>query len=245
MAIIKDKGFILRTFDFRETSKIVHIFTKKLGKVHGLLKGFRRGKKEFTTSLDSFSLNEFIFYQSRNPLWLVSSADMIYNFPYLRENLEKNLIANYIVEFIDKISPLNFPSSEIYSLIKESLLFLREDYSRKILYIFQIKALQFSGFKPSLISCIKCNREIINKGYFSVKLGGLLCSECLRYDKFSKEISEELILSLKYIQKNDFKKALRIKLKESRETELIEILEEFISYHLDTKIKSLYSLKNS
>ncbi|HEC68800.1 MAG TPA: DNA repair protein RecO, partial [Candidatus Omnitrophica bacterium] len=74
MAIIKDKGFILRTFDFRETSKIVHIFTKKLGKVHGVLKGFRRGKKEFTTSLDSFSLNEFIFYQSRNPLWLVSSA---------------------------------------------------------------------------------------------------------------------------------------------------------------------------
>ncbi len=242
MSIVKDVGFILKTFDFGETSKIVHIFTRDFGKVHGLLKGFKRSKKEFTTSLDLCSLNEFVFYQSRSSLWLVSSADIIHNFPYLKENLKKNSIANYIVELVDKISPLHLSSKGIFYLIKDSLFSLKGNSEKKIFYIFQIKILQEVGFKPSLTFCIKCNKEIVRRGFFSVKLGGLLCPFCLSYDKFSRRISEELILTLKYIQSKKFKIALRVCLGQKIETELKEILEEFFSYHLDTKIKSFFSM---
>jgi len=242
MGIKKDTGFVLRAFDFRETSKIVHVFTRNSGKIYGLLKGFRSGKKEFTSSLDIFSLNEFILYESRNELWLVSWADLIDDFRHLKESVEKNLIASYIVELVNRVTPLHFPSQKTFGLIQECLSYLEHNPQRKILYIFQIKILELSGFRPHLTACVKCLREIQKRVFFSVNLGGFLCSSCFGYDKLAKELPAELILSLKYIQNNDFKTSLRLSLTPGAEKQIFEILEEFLGYHLDARIKSLSSI---
>lgn len=242
MAIKKDVGFILRAFDFRETSKIVHVFTRNTGKIHGLLKGFRSGKKEFTSCLDTFSLNEFIFYESNKELWLVSWADLIDDFSHLKENVEKNLIASYIVELVDRVTPLHLPSQKTFHLIQDCLSYLEHNPQRKILYIFQIRILELSGFRPHLTACVKCSMEIQKRVFFSVNLGGFLCSTCFGYDKLSKELPAELISSLKYIQNNDFKISLRLSLTPGAEKQIFEILEEFLGYHLDARIKSLSSI---
>ena len=245
MAIKKDRGFVLKTFDFRETSKIAHIFTQNNGKIHGLFKGFSTGKKEFTTTLDTFSLNDFIFYESKNQLWLVSFADIVDSFSYLRQDLEKNLVANYIIELVDKITPLHQACPKIFNLLGESFLYLRDNFQRKILYIFQIRILELSGFQPHITACLKCSGEVQKQAFFSTKLGGFLCAGCAHNDRFSKELSAELISSLKYIQNNDFKIALRLSLSLKTERDLSEILEEFFSFHLDTRIKSLLTIPNS
>ncbi len=242
MAIKKDVGFVLRTFEFRSTSIIAHILTKENGKIHGIFKGFRAGKKHFTTPLSLFSLNEFIFYESRGQLWLFSFADMVDDFPYLKEDLNKNMIAQYIIELANKVLPTHLPAQEIFDLVKESFSYLRDHIDKKILYIFQVKILELSGFRPHLTACIKCNQEIIHNAYFSVKFGGFLCNGCWKYDRYSREVSAELISCLRYIQNNDFELALRLTPSVDTEKRIFVILEDFLKYHLDTKIKSLSSI---
>lgn len=242
MAIKKDFGIVLRTFDFRETSKIAHIFTQHSGKIHGLFKGFSTGKKNFTTTLDTFSLNEFVLYESKSEIWLISFADIIDQFEYLKTDLDKNFIANYIVELVDKVVPLHYPSENIFNLIKESFFYLKNHLSKKILYIFQIRMLELSGFKPHLTSCIKCAKDINDACFFSVRLGGFLCRACFHQDRFAQSISKELTSCLQYIQRHDFKMSLRLTVSDACEKKIFAILEEFLGFHLSTKIKSLTSI---
>ncbi|RKY41328.1 MAG: hypothetical protein DRP76_00065, partial [Candidatus Omnitrophota bacterium] len=66
--IAKDLGIVTKRVNFRETSVVVNIFTKNYGRISGILKGFYRGRKEFTSSLDIFTLNEVLFYPRRSSL---------------------------------------------------------------------------------------------------------------------------------------------------------------------------------
>ena len=76
MAIIKTEAIVLKTFDFRETSLIAHFFTKDHGRVNGILKGIRKDPRKFASTLEPFSSNEIVFYQSVIPActWFPSAT---------------------------------------------------------------------------------------------------------------------------------------------------------------------------
>ena len=75
--IVKTEGIVLKTFDFRETSRIATFFTRDFGKVKGVLKGIRKDPKKFGSSIEKFSVNDIVYYQYRNnDIHLVSHCDM-------------------------------------------------------------------------------------------------------------------------------------------------------------------------
>ena len=55
--IVSTEGIVLKSFDYRETSKIATFFTKQYGKVKGVLKGIRKDPKKFGSHIDQFSVN--------------------------------------------------------------------------------------------------------------------------------------------------------------------------------------------
>lgn len=62
--IVQAQGIVLKTFDFRETSRIATFFTKEYGKIKGVLKGIRKDMKKFGSSVDRFSVNHLVYYTS-------------------------------------------------------------------------------------------------------------------------------------------------------------------------------------
>ena len=75
--IVKTEAIVLKSFDFRETSRIVTFYSREYGKVKGLLKGIRKDPRKFGSSVDRFSVNDIVFYQYRNSdIHLVSQCDM-------------------------------------------------------------------------------------------------------------------------------------------------------------------------
>ena len=86
--ICRDEAIVLKTRDFRETSKIAVFYTKQHGKMSGLFKGIRKEPKKFATTLDVLTFNEIIFYKKRfSELHLVSQCDLRRNFDYLKEDM--------------------------------------------------------------------------------------------------------------------------------------------------------------
>jgi len=88
--ILQTEAIVLKTMDFRETSRIATFFTKDYGKVKGVLKGIRKDHKKFGSNVDKFSVNDIVYYQYRNSdLHLISQCDLRNYFFPIRQDLKK------------------------------------------------------------------------------------------------------------------------------------------------------------
>ena len=238
--ILKAEGIVLKSYDLRETSKIAVFFTKEYGKVAGVLKGIRKDHKKFGSYVDRFSINDIVYYEYRNSdLHLISHCDLKQYFFSIRHDYKKNLAANYILELVDHIMPVEEKNLKIYELMLSFLegLDAVNDID-KLIFIFQIKTLGLSGFKPHLDSCVKCGKKIQAKVRFNSQLGGLMCSHCPSNSAGSLMISQGTIATLLYIEQNNWQKNLRLGLTSVVKKELKYILNHFLVYHLEKQLKS-------
>lgn len=238
--IIKTQGIVLRTYDLRETSKIAIFFTKEFGKLQGVMKGIRKDSRKFGSSVDKFSLNDIVVYKySRNDLHLISECDLTQYFFTIRQDYKKNVAANYILELVNTIMPIETANTSIYDLMLEYLnsLDVERDID-KLVYIFQIKVLLFSGFRPHIDSCVICEKKIEGKARFSMKLGGLICAHCPTSEKTFTVVSKGVVSSILYIEQESWKNCLKLGLTPSIKKEIKYILNNFLIYHLEKKLQT-------
>ncbi len=238
--IIKTEGIVLKHFDFRETSRIVTFFTKDHGKMKGILKGIRKDHRKFGSQADKFSVNDIVYYQYRNSdLHLVSQCDLKSFFFKIRKDLKKTLAASYILELVDYIMPPEEKNEDVYRLMNDYLtsLELALDIS-KLVHIFQIKILLFSGFRPYLDSCLECGQKIKEKARFNLHKGGLMCDRCHMPQHESTLISHGAIASILHIEKSSWEYCLRLTFTDAIKKELKYILNNFLVFHLERHVKS-------
>ena len=238
--ILKTEGIVLKTFDFRETSRIATFFTKDHGKVKGVLKGIRKDPRKFGSHLDKFSVNDIVYYQyRRSDLHLISQCDLKQYFFALRGDYRRNMAAQYALELIDVIMPAEEPCRKIYQLMLDYLgaLETARDID-KLVHVFQVKILLLSGFRPHLDACVKCGEKVEGKAYFSLRSGGLVCAQCPSAETVLTPISKGTIASVLHIEGAPWEKSLRLGLTPTVKRELRYILNKFLVYHLERKIKT-------
>ena len=234
--IKKDLGFVIKRHNFRETSLITTIYTERFGKITGILKGFYTPKREFSSPFDRGSLNEITFYPKKQEIWLVSFVDLVNDYSYLRTNISKAKVAALFLSLVDKVMQHWDSNPLIFELLRECLGALEREDEQKILYIFLIKFLTLSGFKPEINRCLSCHGELDENLYFSISRGGLICHNCFGSVRNLQRISKEAASSLLYIQKHDFPLTLRLRSSARCQAEMFRILEDFLAYHLDVDI---------
>ncbi len=230
----KDLGFVLKRYNFRETSLITSIYTEKFGKIRGILKGFYTNKREFASPLDIFSLNEFLFYPKRSEIWLISHVDMVSDYGYLCSDLAKAKVAGQIFNFVDKVTELWDHNSYIFNLLKNCLDLLANEKESMVLYAFLIKFLTLSGFKPELNHCISCRAVLEEENTFSVSKGGFVCTRCRGQIKDVRVLSQQASRSISYIQNSDFPLVNRLQLTTDCQQEILSVLKSFTTYHFET-----------
>jgi len=238
--IVKTEGIVLKSFDFRETSRIATFFTRDFGKVKGVLKGIRKDPRKFASSVDKFSLNDIIYYQYRNSdIHLVSHCDMKDFYSGLRLDLERMTAASYACEFIDTLMPAEEQNTAIYELTQEFLKSLQTTPDvTKLIQTFQIKILALSGFQPHLEACVRCSKKVVNAPSFSLRLGGLLCVACKNNAPEATPISLGAVATILHLQKNHWEAASRLGMTPFIKKELKYVLNHFLVFHLEKHLRS-------
>jgi DNA repair protein RecO (recombination protein O) len=238
--ILHTQGIVIKSFDFRETSRIVTFYTKSHGKVKGVLKGIRKDSRKFGSSVDKFTVNDIVYYQySRSDLHLVSQCDLVQFYFSIRADYRRTMAANYMLELVDTVMPAEQPNKKIYHLMLDYLKGLEAaNDADKLVHIFQIKVLSLSGFRPHIDACLKCRKEIRGKARFSLKSGGLICERCPAYETDCTVISKGAVASLLHVESNDWVKSLRLGLTNSVRKELKYLLNNFLVYHLGRNIRT-------
>jgi DNA repair protein RecO (recombination protein O) len=240
MSIHKTEALVLNKWDFRETSLIVNFYTRDFGKLSGILKGIKKEPAKFASTLEPFSHNDIVFYKKINSaLHLVSQCDIKDNFDIVRQNIHKVGAASLMTELIDAVMPQEDKNEDVFNLALTSLKELEiNQNSEKIMTIFKIKMLAFSGFKPHFDSCVSCGARMSGHSKFSSALGGLLCTQCYPKDLKARTIFRGTVASILHIEKNEFKNNLNLGMNPQIKKELEVILNSFLNFHLEKELKS-------
>ena len=238
--IAKTEGIVLKSFDFRETSRIATFLTRDYGKVKGVLKGIRKSPAKFGSSVDRFSINDIVYYQYRNcDLHLISHCDMKDYFFGLRRDLKRMIAASYASELVDTVMAVEQQNAEIYQLMQDFLRHVQtvQDIG-KLVHMFQIKILSLSGFRPHLESCVRCLAGLGAGAGFNLRLGGLVCAFCQDVPGEAMAISKGAVASIVHVQKEPWAQAIRLGVSVSVKQELKYVLNHFLVFHLERHLRS-------
>ena len=143
------------------------------------------------------------------------------------------------MELVDAILPPEEKNREVYALMNDYLLSLETASDiNKLVHMFQVKILLYSGFKPHLDSCLECRKKILGQARFSLSQGGLICGTCESVDNSAALISPGAVASILHIEKNSWLGCLRLALSEPIKKELKFVLNNFLVFHLERRLKT-------
>ncbi len=253
--LTKTEAVVLRSLRYRETSKIVTLYTKKFGKLNVVAKGAMLPTSKFGASLEPMSYILAVLYKKETrEIQFLSQADLIKPFLNLYSNFEKMALGLSICEIVYKLIKFEEENPRIFKLIVDTLdkLNVAEKNEINLLWFFIIHILEESGFKINFVSCILCGEKLgdenlSEKIIFSSDRGGFLCSKCGAGAEAKIYYSIVTFKSLVWLERAKVESVTNLKIPSNINNEIHNLLMEYMRRHLDEPInlKSLEVFINS
>lgn len=231
---------ILKGYDFGEADRILTLFTPHLGKLGAIAKGVRKVKSRKAGHVDLFTQSSLFLARGRD-LDVLTQAEMIESFAAMRTDLARSTHAHYVAELVDNFAPERMPNLALYKLAVETFGRLaRAPNLELVMRSFELHLLGVTGYRPQLFRCISCSTSIQpDENRFSSRLGGILCPDCATEDAVAPAISIEALKALRNLQNNESAMLRLQRLDDDVETEIERRLQEYISYRLESRPRSL------
>ncbi len=239
MSIHKTEALVIKTQPFRSSSLIVTFFTPQWGKVRGVVKGVHREGEIRQAGFELFTHAEYIFYEKkRSDLHLISDAAILESQHALRDRLEGIAYASYFCELVDELTEVQDPHPEIFTLLKDSFRFLTVLPPQRIEMVFTTQLLREMGWLPFLESCLECGAKPIEKGFFSIRHGALVCERCKLKDPAAQPVSSGALAMLRAYAKDAFEDGLRLPSSALIESEVKVLMTTFLNYRIGKVLKT-------
>ncbi len=193
MAIHKSEGIILSSADWSESSQTLTVFTPDRGKLTLNVKGSRQLNGKRGRPLRFARLEFTCYLRDGSDSGYLSDVEPIEVFLFEKDGqLGRLTFASGAVELLNNLLTSSDPQPACYQI---TLSFLRmvDSLDKKRLpglfagYILRLTSLL--GFRPNLVGCVGCGREIMpisDKSeeatpiLISIERGGVVCEECRR-----------------------------------------------------------------
>jgi DNA repair protein RecO (recombination protein O) len=183
VAAVRTQSLVIRSVDVMDTSKVVTLFTRDLGKVAALAKGARRVKSPFQAALDLLSVCDIVLlHKASDALDLVTEAALVERFDSLRRDLAALYAGYYIAELLSELTDLHDPHPRLFDAAVVTLRHVGDSSLRpRRLVRFELACLRELGLMPALEACVHCGKEVETTSAlvaFGLATGGVLCPDC-------------------------------------------------------------------
>lgn len=224
-------GLVLSTMPIAEYDKRVVLLTKELGKITAFAKGSRKPKSTLLAATNPFAFGEFELYEGRTS-YNIKKASISNYFRTLTTDINIAYTGFYMLEFAEYFCQENNDEKEMLKLIYQSLRALESSkFSyRLVKLVFELKAMTINGEGPSVFSCMHCHKTE-NLYYFSVKRGGIFCSNCKSGQK-TKHIQDSTRYTMQHIISSSIEKLYTFQVSEEVLSELEEIMSDYITTYV-------------
>lgn len=239
--IIKTEAVVLSKIKYGDTSYIISLYTKGLGKISAIVKGARSPKSKLGLVTDPVNHLQIVLYKKdTRELQIISSADLISNFTELKSDFEKLKYSQAIIELVKKLTVDHEVNSKLYDGIVRILELLNTSNEKPNILFgrFFLFFLGELGYEMSLDRCSSCGKPLDPKDGLSFNFStGILCHVC-RKEKAESYIFTPELFNYLYCLKSRKK----IEAQEKLADNAITFLESYLKYHVPD-FKGIQSLQ--
>jgi DNA repair protein RecO (recombination protein O) len=176
-------ALVIGSVNIMETSKVVTLFTRDMGKLAVLAKGANRPKSPFHAALDLLDVCDIVVIRKASEaLDLLTEAALQERFDSLRRDLAALYAGYYIAELLAGLTELHDPHPKLFDAAVVTLRNLGDPGLRmRRLFRFELACLRELGVMPALEECVHCGKVIeasTDRVAFSLSAGGVLCASC-------------------------------------------------------------------
>lgn len=184
------RALVVRGTDWSETSRIVTLFTRELGKIRALAKGGRRLQSTFEIALDLLTVCDvMVIRKGQGGLDLLTEARVVERFPQLRADMRCLYAGYYVAELLADGTQDYDPHPDLFESAVHFLHALTPGQDRDTLNLqrvaFELVWLQELGYRPRLDACAACGAVMSpaqdgQRIGYSPSAGGVVCPRCFR-----------------------------------------------------------------
>jgi DNA repair protein RecO (recombination protein O) len=242
--IYRTEAIVLKGYDYGEADRILTLLTANSGKLRAIAKGVRRTKSRMSGHVDLFTRSSLLIARGRQ-LDIVTQADTLENFRPMRNDLWKSSLCHYIAELLDGFSAENLASYPLYILAVTTLRRVAATRDLElVLRSFELQLLALTGYRPQLHRCLNCDSAIQPQtNRFSFAMGGVLCPGCASVDGAAPAVSVSALKLMRNLQTNEHSTLALSHVPEDIHREVEHRLQEYISYRLETRPRSIAFLE--
>ncbi|WP_400164070.1 DNA repair protein RecO [Brevibacillus sp. TJ4] len=237
--LVKWEGIVIRGVDYGESSKVVTLFTRELGKLAIMARGAKKAKSRIAAVSQLFTHGYYLCKAGPGSgMPDLSQGDVVNSYKAMRLDLSATAYAAYMAELLDRLTHEREANPYLFQLLVHMLQYLNEGRDAEILCrIFETKMLQVAGISPQLSGCVMCGEQ--REPYvFSIGQGGLLCPACVASDPYAIAITPSTWKMLRLFQVFDVERLGEIEVKQATRTQLKHVLRSYMDEHLDLRLKS-------
>jgi DNA repair protein RecO (recombination protein O) len=229
------EAIVLKHADWGEADRILTLFTRQQGKIRALGKSVRKIRSRRAGHLEPFTHVQLQLAKTRD-MPIITQAETIDAHMPLREDLVSIGHASYVVELLDKFTYEEGENLSLFNLLARTFMRLSvgEHNPLVVLRYYEVRLLDYVGYRPELIHCVSCGAKIQPEDqYFSSAAGGVLCPRCGRETGGAAPISEDALRYLRHFQRSSFAEAARAHPSPETHRELEGILQGYLTYVLE------------
>lgn len=239
--LYRTDAIILRRADFGEADRMLTVLSAERGKLRLLAKGVRKTTSRKAGHVELFMLTNMLVAKGRT--WdIVSQADIIEPYRFLREDLDKTSRAYYLAELVDRFTEENDPNAPLFELLALTLAHLEHvDDPFIVLRYFELHLLALAGFQPQLHFCVACQEplEPVENNYFHFVDGGALCPTHGPARPNAEILPLSVLKVLRFLQTEPWEKVTKLQLTPTTRQQVESLLLGYITFLLERQLKSV------
>lgn len=232
---------IIKSIDYRETDKLVTIFSEKEGKLGAIARGIKKPGSSLRACIQPFC-HSLLFFHRGKGLDLITQGRLFNFYGNSREDIERTLYCVYLMELLDKALMERMAMPRLFRLTLAVLDEIDDNgLNPLILRYFEMQLLIQLGYRPVLDHCINCGQQGNMLKYFSLPAGGILCPDCAAGENDGLVLSGEVLGLLRLMQTGKLATLQRVRASTTAQGSLEFFLERYLEYHLERR----FNMKNT
>ena len=237
--IIDVEGIIINSKDYKDSSKILDIFTKDYGVIGVIAKGCKSLKSNLRSVTDKLTYATFTIYYKKDKLSILSEASFINNFSNIKKDIEKISHASFLIDLTNQVYK-QCEDNTLYSLLISALEKIDEKFNPLVITnIIELKYLEYLGVMPNVSGCSICGSK--NVVTLSSDKGGYLCSKCHTDEPI---VSDKAIKLVRMYTLVDINKISKLDISKDVVYEVNNFIDDYYDRYTGLYLKSKSFLKN-
>ena len=242
MPVYKAEAIVLRRANLGEADRLVTLFARDQGKLRAAAKGARKPKSRFAGRLELFTHLRVLLGVGKT-LDVVSQVEVIDPFAPLRSDLERIGQAAFVAELTDRAVAEREPAPAVFSALRNALRMIATGDAEVAALWYAAQVMALTGYGPVTDRCVVCGKPLSGAATFSHALGGSLCPSHRDRDAQGTAASRVALAAIGFFRDVSPTALSRVTLDRRQRDEVGALLERYLEYRLETKLKSPLVIK--